>query len=62
MYPELYDREKLLSLLRKNMSVRDIADHLGCTRTNVESALKNHGIKRPYVANVSKEAKQKLRL
>lgn len=48
LYPELYDRMKLMELLREGLTVMEIAEHVGCTRTNVESALKNHGIKRPY--------------
>lgn len=61
-YPELADRETLLAMLRAGLSVRDICTNIGCTKTAVASAIRNHGIQRPFVEGLSDEMKKKLRL
>lgn len=63
LYPELADRNTLLSMVTdEKLTVWEIADRVGCGKTSVTSALRNHGIARPYVAEISDETKQKLRL
>ncbi len=63
LYPELADRNTLLAMVTdEKLTVREIADRVGCGKTSVASALRNHGIVRPYVAEISDETKQKLRL
>ena len=61
-YPELADRETLIAMLRAGLSVRDICTNVGCTKTAVASAIRNHGIPRPFVEGLSAEMKKKLRL
>ena len=62
LVPELYDREQLLELLRSGMSVREIGEQVGCTRTMVLTAMKNHGIVRPFVREVPETLRRRLRL
>lgn len=63
LYPELADRSTLLAMVTgEKLTVREIADKIGCGKTSVVSALRNHGIARPYVAELPDEMKQKLRL
>lgn len=54
-YPDLYDRERFVQLLCEGYSVREICDLLGCSRAAVYSALRNHGIKRPFVVDRKRE-------
>ncbi|MDV0442850.1 helix-turn-helix domain-containing protein [Methanorbis rubei] len=61
-YPELADRAALMELLRAGMSVKEICQHVGCTKTAVASAMLNHGIHRPFVDGVTEELKRRLRL
>jgi hypothetical protein len=61
-YPELADRETLLEMLRTGLSVRNICKKIGCTKAAVESAMRNHDIKLPFVDGLSDEVKKKLRL
>ncbi|MCZ9312831.1 MAG: hypothetical protein O0V67_05600 [Methanocorpusculum sp.] len=61
-YPELADRHILLNMLRAGYSIREICDMLGCTRTNVNSAMKNHGIRRPYVEHVPEGMRKRMGL
>ena len=63
LYPELNDRSRLLALVvEEKLTVREIAERIGCGKTSVVSALRNHGIVRPYVAGMPEETKQKLRI
>lgn len=43
-------------------TVRDICIKVGCTKAAVASAIKNHGIQRPFIEGLSDEIKQKLNL
>ncbi|MDU9375958.1 hypothetical protein McpSp1_05380 [Methanocorpusculaceae archaeon Sp1] len=62
LYPELADRAALMELLRSGMSVRDICQRVGCTKTAVASAMLNHGIRRPFVDGLAEELRRRLRL
>lgn len=63
LYPELASREKLLSMVaEEKLTVREIAERLGCGKTSVASALRNHHILRPYVTTVPEAMKRKLRI
>ena len=44
--PELLDRETLQFLLDTDLTIQNIADRLGCSRSNVVSAMKSHGLER----------------
>lgn len=45
LYPELADRNTLLAMVtNEKLTVREIADRVGCGKTSVASALRNHGI------------------
>jgi hypothetical protein len=62
LYPELADRHILLNMLRAGHSIREICEMIGCTKTNVASALKNHDIRRPYVEHVPQGMRKRLGL
>ncbi|MDV0441705.1 hypothetical protein [Methanorbis furvi] len=63
LYPDLASRERLLGLVvEEKLTVREIAERLGCGKTSVVSALRNHRIARPYVADVPEEVRRKLRM
>lgn len=62
LFPELCDRAYLSECRRCGMSVSEIAREVGCSITNVETALKNHGLKRPVVVRVGEETREKLGL
>ncbi|MDU9376452.1 hypothetical protein McpSp1_10700 [Methanocorpusculaceae archaeon Sp1] len=61
-FPALYDRSHLLEMLRSGWSIREICEVVGCTRTNVYSAMRNHGIMRPFVESVPEKLREKMRL
>ncbi len=62
LIPELYNRDQLIELLRTGMSVREISIMLGCSRTTVLTAMKNHGIVRPFVHELPENLRERLRL
>lgn len=61
-YPELADRHILLNLLRAGYTIRQICQMTGCTKTNVNTAMKNHGITRPYVEHVPEGMRKRMGL
>lgn len=60
-YPILCDREKFLALMRSGMTVRDIANLIGCPESAVRTAERRHNIRRPVVI-ISDELRRKLEL
>lgn len=46
----------------EKLTVREIADKTGCGKTSVVSALRNHGIARPYVTILPEDLQKKLHL
>jgi len=59
--PELLDRETLQFLLDTDFTIQNIADRLGCSRSNVVSAMKAHGLtKRTLI--IPESMKKKLRV
>lgn len=62
LYPELYERDKLIGLLSEGMTIREICERVGCTRAAVASAFRNHGIKLPLVGKMNEEMRKKFKL
>ena len=62
LYPELADRDKLLELIRQGLTIQEICQTINCTRTNLNSALRNHGITRPLAGNIAEDTRKKLKL
>ena len=60
-YPILSDRERFLELMRSGMTVRDIAEQIGCPDSAVRTAERRHNIRRPVVI-ISDELRRKLEL
>ncbi len=59
--PELLDRETLQFLLDTDITIQNIADRLGCSRSNVVSAMKAHGLTRRNLI-IPESMKKKLRI
>ena len=59
--PELIDRETLQFLLDTDLTIQNIADRLGCSRSNVVSAMKSHGLERRKLI-IPESMKKKLRV
>ena len=60
-YPELQDKEEFLSMLRNGMSLREIADLLGCSEDAVRTAAQRHKLRKPVII-MSEELRRKLDL
>jgi hypothetical protein len=60
-YPILCDREQFLALMRNGMTVRDIANLIGCPESAVRTAERRHNVRRPVVI-ISDELRRKLEL
>lgn len=59
--PELLDRETLQFLIDTDLTIRNIADRLGCSRSNIVSAMKAHGLTRKTLI-IPESMKKKLRV
>ena len=59
--PELLDRETLQFLLDTDITIQNIAERLGCSRSNVISAMKAHGLSRRTLI-IPESMKKKLRV
>lgn len=59
--PELLDRETLQFLLDTDFTIQNIADRLGCSRSNIISAMKAHGLTRRTLI-IPDSMKKKLRV
>jgi len=60
-YPELRDKETLLSLLRKGLTREEIAEIAGCPVSAVRTAERRHTLRKPVII-MSEELRQKLKL
>jgi TyrR family helix-turn-helix protein len=61
MNPELADRAVLAEYVEEGLSIRKIAKRIGCSKTTVAQALRQHGLSRRRV-RVPDEMKKKLRM
>ena len=59
--PELLDRDSLQYLLDTDLTIANIADRLGCSRSNVVTAMKSHGLTRRTLI-IPDSMKKKLRI
>lgn len=61
MTPELPDRDVLAAYVDEGLSIRKIATRIGCSKTTVAQALRQHGLSRRRI-RVPDEMKKKLRM
>jgi len=61
MNPELADRAVLAAYVEEGLSIRKIAVRIGCSKSAVSAALRQHGLSRRRV-RVPDEMKKKLRM
>lgn len=61
MNPEIADRAVLAAYVDAGLSIRKIAKRIGCSKSTVAKALRQHGLSRKRV-RVPDEMKKKLRM
>jgi DNA-directed RNA polymerase specialized sigma24 family protein len=60
-YPELRDKDTFLSMMRKGMTLAEIAEVAGCSESAVRTAEKRHRLRKPVII-MSEELRRKLEL
>ena len=60
-YPELRDKDTFLSMMRKGMTLAEIAEVAGCPGSAVRTAEKRHHLRKPVII-MSEELRRKLEL
>ncbi|MCK9313917.1 MAG: hypothetical protein M0P20_07710 [Methanocorpusculum sp.] len=60
-YPELRDKDTFLSMMRKGMTLAEIAEVAGCPGSAVRTAEKRHRLRKPVII-MSEELRRKLEL